>query len=83
LTDVSVVRTATNTALMIKAISTSETSINFYETARRNVREGCHTRRRENLKSHMNDSVLKWNIEVIQRGQLSEVLLCYTAVHLW
>jgi hypothetical protein len=40
-------------ALMMGAISTSETSVN-YQTTRRNIPEGCHLhiRRRENLKSH-------------------------------
>jgi hypothetical protein len=34
--------------------STSETSVNFYQTTRRNVSENSHhTRRRENLKSHV------------------------------
>jgi hypothetical protein len=39
---------------MMKAVSTSETSVNFYQTARRNMPEDnhLHTRRRENLKSH-------------------------------
>jgi hypothetical protein len=39
--------------LMIEVVSTSETSIYFYETTRRNIPEGCHlhTRRREKLKS--------------------------------
>jgi hypothetical protein len=39
---------------MMEAVSTSETSVNFYETTRRNIAEGghIHTRRRENLKSH-------------------------------
>jgi hypothetical protein len=34
---------------------TSETSVNFYQTTRRNVPEDSHllTRRRENLKSHL------------------------------
>jgi hypothetical protein len=42
-------------SLMMEAISTSETSVNFYETKRRSIPEGCqlHTCRRENLKSHM------------------------------
>jgi hypothetical protein len=31
-------------ALMMEAVSTPETSINFYETTRRNIREGCHLR---------------------------------------
>jgi hypothetical protein len=41
-------------ARMTEAVRTSETSINFYETTRRNIPEGyhLHTRRRENLKSH-------------------------------
>jgi hypothetical protein len=40
-------------ALMMEAVSTPETTINFYETTRRNIPEGCHLhiRRRENLKS--------------------------------
>jgi hypothetical protein len=40
-------------ALMMEAVRTFETSVNFYETTRRNIPEGCrlHTRRRENLKS--------------------------------
>jgi hypothetical protein len=42
-------------ALMMEAASTSETSVNFYQTTRRNNPEGSHlhTRRRENLKSHL------------------------------
>jgi hypothetical protein len=41
-------------ALMMEAASTSETSVNFYQTTRRNNQEDTHlhTRRRENLKSH-------------------------------
>jgi hypothetical protein len=40
-------------ALMMEAASTSETSVNFYQTARRNNPEDSHlhTRHRENLKS--------------------------------
>jgi hypothetical protein len=36
------------------ALSTSETSVNFYQTTRRNDPEqkNLHTRRRENLKTH-------------------------------
>jgi hypothetical protein len=42
-------------ALMMEAASTSETSVNFYETTRRNIPEDSHlhTRRRKNLKSLM------------------------------
>jgi hypothetical protein len=41
-------------ALMMEAANTSETSVNFYPTTRRNTPEDSlfHTRRRENLKSH-------------------------------
>jgi hypothetical protein len=41
-------------ALMVEAANTSEMSINFYRTTRRNNSEDSHlhTRRRENLKSH-------------------------------
>jgi hypothetical protein len=40
--------------LMIEAASTCETSVNFYQTTRRNNPEDSHihTRRRENLISH-------------------------------
>jgi hypothetical protein len=40
-------------ALMMEAVCTSETSLNFYGTTRRNIAEDgpLHTRRRENLKS--------------------------------
>jgi hypothetical protein len=42
-------------ALMMEAISTSKTSVNFYQTTRRNIPENSHLRtgRRENLKSHI------------------------------
>jgi hypothetical protein len=41
-------------ALMMEAASTSETSVSFYETTRRNIPEDSHlhTRNRESLKSH-------------------------------
>jgi hypothetical protein len=41
--------------LMMQALSASETSVNFYETTRRNIPEDSHlrTRCRENLKSHL------------------------------
>jgi hypothetical protein len=40
---------------MMEAASTSETSVNFYQTALRNNPENSnlHTRRRENLRSHI------------------------------
>jgi hypothetical protein len=42
-------------ALMMEAVSTSATSVNFYDTTWRNIPENSHihTRRRENLKSHL------------------------------
>jgi hypothetical protein len=41
-------------ALLYEAVSTSETSVNFYHTTQRNIPEDSHlhTRRRENLKSY-------------------------------
>jgi hypothetical protein len=41
--------------LMMEAASTSETSVNFYHTTWRNFLKDSHlhTRRRENLKSHL------------------------------
>jgi hypothetical protein len=40
--------------MMMEAVSRFETSVNFYQTTRRNIPEDSHlhTRRRENLKSH-------------------------------
>jgi hypothetical protein len=42
-------------AIMMVAASTSETSVNFYQTKQRNKQEDSHlhTSRRENLKSHL------------------------------
>jgi hypothetical protein len=41
-------------ALMMEAASTSEASVSFYQTTRRNNSEysHLHTRRRENMKCH-------------------------------
>jgi hypothetical protein len=50
----SIIRVMSDTiALMMEAESTSETSVNFYVTTRRNISEDSHlhTRRRESLKS--------------------------------
>jgi hypothetical protein len=55
---------------MMVAGSTHETSVIFYQTARRNIPEDSrlHTRRRENLKSHsetrMINKLLKKNCSV-------------------
>jgi hypothetical protein len=45
----------TRTMSMMEAASTSETSVNFYQTTRRNNPQDSHlhTRRRENLKSDL------------------------------
>jgi hypothetical protein len=42
------------TALMMEAVSTSETPVNFYKTTRCNIPDDSHlhTSRRDNLKSH-------------------------------
>jgi hypothetical protein len=47
-----------NQALMMKAVRTAETSVYFNETTRRFTPDGCHlhTRRHENLKSHVKDA---------------------------
>jgi hypothetical protein len=49
---------------MMEAASTSETSVNFYQTTRRNIPEDSHlqNRRRENLKSHLEEllRLVKW-----------------------
>jgi hypothetical protein len=44
------------------AVSTYETSVNFYETTGRNIQDGSnvHTRRRENLKSHTAYRVIRY-----------------------
>jgi hypothetical protein len=45
---------------MLEAANTSETSVNFYQTIRRNISEDSHlhTRRREKLKSHLQDCLI-------------------------
>jgi hypothetical protein len=50
-------------ALKMAAVSTSETSGNFYETTQQNIPEDSqlHTRRRENLKSSKNVPVVNGN----------------------
>jgi hypothetical protein len=55
-TDVSEIRTASIIALMMKVVRTSETSVYTNKTTGRCIPEGSnlHTRRRENLKYHMN-----------------------------
>jgi hypothetical protein len=59
-------------ALMMKAVSKSETSVNLYQTIRRNIPEDCHlhTRRHENLKSHHP----RRNLEQMQFGKCSAAI---------
>jgi hypothetical protein len=51
------------TALLMEAASTSETSVKFYHTTRRNNPEDSHlhTGLRENLKSYLDSSRLGWD----------------------
>jgi hypothetical protein len=44
-----------NHPVMMEAVSSSETSVNIYQTTRHNIPEDSHLhiRRRENLKSHL------------------------------
>jgi hypothetical protein len=53
-------------ALMMAAASTSETSVNIFQTTRRNDPEDSHlhTRRRENLKSHP-QSIFSFTFEIV------------------
>jgi hypothetical protein len=45
--------------LMMDAVNTSETSVDFYETTRHNIPEGyhLHIRRRENVKSNFRNII--------------------------
>jgi hypothetical protein len=54
-----------NIALMVEAVSTSETSVSFYLATRRNIPEDSHlhTRRREKLKYHLFNIYLNMNFE--------------------
>jgi hypothetical protein len=47
-------------ALMMEAVSTSETSVNFYQTTRRSIPKDSHlqTWRSENLKSHTSQIIV-------------------------
>jgi hypothetical protein len=79
--DDSEVRVASIIALMMETVSTSETSVNFYQTTRRKNPEvsQLHTRRRENLKFHLGqiacDAVVgirtKFHLKAIQASQHS------------
>jgi hypothetical protein len=59
-TDVSEMLAASVIRAIMEAASTSKTSVNFYQTTRRNNPEDNypHTRRRENLKSHYKSCAL-------------------------
>jgi hypothetical protein len=50
--------------VMVRAVSTSETSASFYHTTWRNIPEDSnHTRRRQNLKAHLHVAALQDNID--------------------
>jgi ribosomal protein S15P/S13E len=53
---------------------TSETSVNFHNTTRRNIPEDCHlyTHRRENVKSHLEEKFSDMNI-----SKHSSKLICF------
>jgi hypothetical protein len=59
--------------LIMKAESISETSVNFYQTTRRNIPEGSHhhTRHRENLKSQLDACQIPLSKSTSQRLLLS------------
>jgi hypothetical protein len=58
---------------MMETVSTSETSVNFYQTTRRLCREDSHlyTRRRENLKSHHKIKFVQQPFVEIPNDQIS------------
>jgi hypothetical protein len=68
----SIIRAITH-RLMMEAVSTTETSVNFYQTSRRDIPEShLHTCRRKNLKSHIH---LKYFSEAA--GQLLNCVVSY------
>jgi hypothetical protein len=68
-------------ALMMQGVSTSEMSVSFYQTTRRNIPEGCHlhTRRRENLNSHTVFSASAKLKLVMQFARVREIKSTYCA----
>jgi hypothetical protein len=73
LNDVSEGRTASIIVLMMEAVRTSETSVNFNVTTWRYIPEDSklHTRHRESLKSHMAETVSD-----IERMKNTPILAC-------
>jgi hypothetical protein len=61
--------------MMMEAASIFETSVNFYQTTRRNNQEDSHihTRRRKNLKSHQKEKCFKRNLQILMRS-MSDVM---------
>jgi hypothetical protein len=64
-------------ALMLEAVRTSGTSVSFYQTTRPNIPDDSHlhTRRRENLKSHIVGSCFKTPTRKGNRVQSCPVLV--------
>jgi hypothetical protein len=62
---------------MMEASSTSETSVKFYQTTRRNNSEDRHlqTRRCENLKSHRTKCRRETNIKTDRKDKVLEIEL--------
>jgi hypothetical protein len=75
LTEVSGLLSASTIALMLKPASTSEASVIFYQTTRRNNREDSHlhTRRRENLKSHLKIRTKFWSENLKGKDRLRDL----------
>jgi hypothetical protein len=71
-------------ALMMEAASMSETSVNFYQTARPNNPEDSHlhTRRRENLKSHLRLNIRSAG-QGSNSGSLEQEARMLDTVQLW
>jgi hypothetical protein len=63
----------------MEVVCTSETSVNFYQTTRRNIPEDSHlhTRRRENLKYHL----LNYNDHSAQNEELFSVYVVKYSPH--
>jgi uncharacterized membrane protein YraQ (UPF0718 family) len=75
--------------LMMETVSTSERSVNFYHTTRRNIPEDSHlhTHRRESPKSHLKEEKIRnWTWASIPRIKfvfnflVNVILICYNCI---
>jgi hypothetical protein len=62
--------------LLMDAVSTSETSVSCYETARSNIPDGCHPRRRENLSSCLKCCVFQVSVNILRGMFLRWRFIC-------